>query len=512
MRTQGLLGRLAVCAFFGSSLAVVSCGDDDGGGGGDPATGGKASGGAGGRGGSTTGGFSTGGFSTGGVATGGTSPGGTAGEGAGAGPMPEAGTAGDAGGSDGSSGAPNMGGEAGLGGAGGQGGAPIIEGGTAGEDGGEGGQGGEGGAVALGDVYQIYVGCSDTSGTIQSYTLTRVGGTITPGPTYKAGSALTFGVLNADRDRLYVSHKSEGMITVFERDTTTGELDERSSVDVPYEPDDGSGGAGGTSSLNPGTQALAIDQTSSYLFAANFSASNVYTFELEGDGDVGDLVEEASDGTNPQHLLVNTSNRFLLAPYNGSDELAVYTIDDTDGSLTLTDPTLNLDAGTGPFHLAVHPSGDYVYSTNEDDGTITTYAFDDLDGAIDADETIDSPLPAGYTDDALPSEIVIDPDGQFAYVANRLEGGEEGAIVAFSIAQSGTGAGRLTPLATNAVVRSRGEVPRDIAISEDGAVLLAVNQDSDNLAVFNVNASGALGFVSSRAVCDQPYFIRIVTP
>ena len=430
----------------------------------------------------------------------------------GEGPTPEGGAGGTAGGATGDSGGPGAAGEA-PGGAGGIGGAPSGDGGVAGDS----ALGGSAGATALGDLYQVYVGCSDTNGTIQSYTLEPVSNVLTPGPAYTAGSALSHGALNAAGDRLYVSHKSEGLITVFDRDPATGALEERSSVDVPYDPNDsgtaGAGGEGGGSAgLNPGTQAIAVDQNSDYLFAANFSSSNVYVFELQADGDVAELVEATSEGTNAQHALVSTTNEFLVVPYTGSDEIAVYTIDDTDGSLTLVDDTVGVGAGTGPRHVAIHPTGDYVYSVNEDNGTITNFAFDDNEGTLELGETIASPVPSGFSGDALPSEIAIAPGGQFAYVVNRLEGEDEGAIAILSITQSGADAGQLTPLASNGVVATRGATPRDIALSTDGAVLLAVNQDSDSLAVFNVGATGGLGFVSLRTVCDNPYFVRIVTP
>jgi 6-phosphogluconolactonase len=344
-----------------------------------------------------------------------------------------------------------------------------------------------------------------------------VSNVLTPGPTYKAGSALSHGALNAAADRLYVSHKSEGLITTFGRDPATGALDDRGSVEVPYDPDDsGSAGAGGegggSAALNPGIQALAVDQNSDYLFAANFSASNVYVFELQSDGDIDGLVESTSEGANAQHALVSTTNEFLLVPYTGSDAIGVYAIDGTDGSLTLVDDAVSVGAGTGPRHVAIHPTGDYVYSINEDDGTISNFAFDDNEGTLELDETIDSPVPSGVAGDALPSEIVIDPAGEFAYVSNRLDGEDEGAIAILAITQSGAGAGQLAPLASNGIVSTGGATPRDIALSTDGAVLLAVNQGSDSLAVFNVSAQGTLGFVSLRAVCDNPYFVRIVTP
>jgi 6-phosphogluconolactonase (cycloisomerase 2 family) len=49
-----------------------------------------------------------------------------------------------------------------------------------------------------------------------------------------------------------------------------------------------------------------------------------------------------------------------------------------------------------------------------------------------------------------------------------------------------------------------------MAFTPDGDYLLVVNQDSNNLAVFTVNANGQLASLTSRTVCDSPVFVRAV--
>lgn len=507
MKTNaGLISRIALYALFGSSV-LAACGDDDGGGdspppatGGTAGAGGKASGGTPNAGKPGTGGVAP----TGGKAatTGGSETGGAPTEGG----APAGGTPGEGGAAGGEAPTSGAGGEIEVGGAGGAAGGAGGAGGAAGggAGGADAGEGGEGGAAEPTGDYHVYVGCSDTNGTIQVYTLARGTNVLTPGPSVTAGSALSAGDLHDDR--LYVTHKSEGLITTFGRNVTTGALEERDSIDVPYDPADGAGGAGGTSGLNPSTQSIMVDSAGERLYVANGASDNVYSFDIANSGDVGELLDDASNGDGPQQAYVVPLDNFLVVPYGGSDELAVYVVED-DGDLVLADSPTDLSADAGPRRVAVY--GDWLYSVNESDGSISYFAFDDADGSIVHDETIAIPPPAGFTGELNSSAIQIDPTGNFVYVASRTEGATEGSIAIFSIAQSGGNAGRLTSLATPNVA-ARGTQTRDIALSSDGDILIAANTGADNIAIFNVNSQGSLGFVSTRAVCDQPYFVKIV--
>jgi 6-phosphogluconolactonase len=502
MKTNaGLIPRLALYALFGSSV-LAACGDDDGGGSTPIATGGAAGSGGRAQGGTPSAGKS----STGGATpTGGRAPSG----GQGSGGTPEGGAPAQGGSSEGGAAggpeAPTSGAggefEGGAGGAAGEGGAALGGAGGAAQA----GAGGEGGAAELTGDYLIYVGCADTNGTIQAYSLARGTNVLTPGPTATAGSALSAGDLHDDR--LYVTHKSEGLITTFGVNLATGALDERDSIDVPFDPDDGAGGAGGTSGVNPSTQSIMVDSAGERLYVANDASDNVYTFDIANDGDVGELLDDASNGTGPHHAYVTQLDNFLIVPYTDSDEVAVYVIEE-DGDLILADAPAELDADTGPRRVAVHPNGNWLYSVNETDGSISYFAFDDADGSIVHDETVAIPRPAGYTGDMNSAAIQISENGSYLYVASPLDGSTPGSIAIFSIAQSGGSAGRLTPLASPTIAAG-GNQTRDIAFSGDGEVLVAANSGSDNISIFSVNVQGSLALVSTRAVCDQPYFVKI---
>jgi 6-phosphogluconolactonase len=507
MRTQtGLIGRFALYALLGSPIAFAACGDDDGGGGSSPTggTAGKGSGGTAGKGGSATvGGSSTGGASKGGSQSqgGNADPSGGAPPEAGGGGTPgEGGTAGEAGGAPG--GAPSEGGVSGAetsGGAGGMAGADA---------GGAAGAGGEAGAPVLADAYHVYVGCSDSKGTVQLYLLERSTNALTPSDSVQAGSALSAGAIGPDADRFYVSHESEGLITTLSRELDTGDLEVRSAEPVPYE---AAGGAGGSSGLNPGTHALRVHPSGDYLYAANFAASSVYAYQLQTDGDLGDLLDSAEDGENPDDVAISASGTHVLIPYSGSDDLGVYLVD-SDGDLNLVGTLLDFDAGDAPRVLSVHPNGRWVYSIDQNDNSVSMLTFDDNDGSIEITDTTDMTFPGGYTGDSEHSTIAIRKDGRFAYVGSSLDSSIDGSINIFTITPTGNTAGRLTLLASGGTVSSQGESLWDIAISDDDNLLVAVNRDDDNLVIFNMNVNGGLTYQQTRAVCDEPTFVRIVTP
>ena len=50
-------------------------------------------------------------------------------------------------------------------------------------------------------------------------------------------------------------------------------------------------------------------------------------------------------------------------------------------------------------------------------------------------------------------------------------------------------------------ISSGGKIPRDFDLTPDGRFLLAANQDSDSLCVFEIDAEGAL---HPRGCCDTP--------
>ncbi|MBN1612462.1 MAG: beta-propeller fold lactonase family protein [Polyangiaceae bacterium] len=508
------LGHWALIA--GALALFAACGSDDddnddvasGGSAGSAstATGGKATGGQSNTGGKATGGASTGGApGAAGVEQGGTAPeaGASTGGVPGAAGVEQGGTAPETGGSGTGGGSAAAG--AGAGGMPSAGAGPIAEA----------GQGGTG--VTPPTPLMLYVACADTTGSIQQYALDREAWAVTPVGTYTTGVSNSWATLNAAQDRMYVCSRTEGRITTLSRDTTTGALTVLGNpVSVPMQPP-GVGGEGGAPAVtNPATQVVALDPSEQYLLAANFNANYVYVYDLAGNRTVRSLVDSANDGLQSHQVVFVPGSRrgSVLVPYRGSDLIATYRFDASDGSLTLarTEPVDDddTDATTGPRHLVVHPTWhEGVYVLNEVAGTIDLFLYDDANGTLTPQSTVSS-VPPDYTSaDKFASEIAVAPSGDFVYVSNRYGTAAgvttEGSLGVFAVDVE---SGELSAIEFEG---SRGALPRHFMLSSDGKVLVVGNQNSNNIAVFSVDTqSGELTHQFTRDVCGTPFFVQLI--
>jgi 6-phosphogluconolactonase len=359
----------------------------------------------------------------------------------------------------------------------------------------------DGEAGAADPLDHLYIGCRDPLlGSIQHYRISTLTGAVSLIDTALANAEVSNTAWNAAKDILYVAHTDTGRISTFKRNTTTGSLTLQGAVTVPGSPIEAS---------NPATQTLEVDQTGKFLLAANYTANTVLVYPINPDGSVGTLVKSLSDGLNAHQTVLNNTNKFALVPYYGSNFIAVYDFDQATGILTPHTPltTVIPAADSGPRHLALHTNAKWLYAITENAGSIVFFNFDNATGALAHQATISS-LPATFVGAKKGgSEIEIDRTGKFLYVSNRLEETVNGILGAYSISQAD---GSLTPID---FYDTHGATPRHFSLSPEGNLLVVGNQSSANMSVFMVNAaSGALTYVATTAVCNVPFFARMVAP
>ena len=374
----------------------------------------------------------------------------------------------------------------------------------------------DGAAPAL---LHLYVGCADTTGTIQTYSLNSATAAITPLSTFVAGGAISNSAFNDSEDRFYVANMigSEAMLTTYSRNATTGALTSMGTpVPVPYSPPGSGGGVdggidGSAPATNAGPQTLTFDRGRHFVAVPNYYSGYVYIYGLAADGTVGSLISWDSAGSNAHNAAFTLNNNFVLVPYLGSNLIEVYAFNGSTGALTPVGSTTLPAANSGPRHVALHANGKWLYSINETAGgatspagTIDFFKVDQTAGTVVSSATFSVPLPAGYTGAKNGGEIEIAPSGSVLYVSMRLDSVAQGSIVAYSI-DATTGA--LTVIEQDS---SRGITPRQFSLSEDGQLLVVGNQTSNTIAWFRVDpASGALTFVNTRDVCASPRFARM---
>ena len=186
-------------------------------------------------------------------------------------------------------------------------------------------------------------------------------------------------------------------------------------------------------------------------------------------------------------LPIYPSNRYILVPDLGTDELAVFAFNRENGSLVQDQRSIRINPGSGPRHIAFHTGNRFLYLINELASTIITMKFDEKGCTFSPFHTM-SALPEGFSGSSASAAVRVHPSGKFLYASNR---GHDS--VSWFVIDGNTG--EPTPAGWES---TRGRTPRDFTISPDGRFLLAANQDSDSVVTFRVDErTGSLEYLRS---------------
>ncbi|MEH0517830.1 lactonase family protein [Streptomyces stelliscabiei] len=250
---------------------------------------------------------------------------------------------------------------------------------------------------------------------------------------------------------------------------------------------------------------LSVHPGGRWLLSANYGSGSVAVHPVEDSGALGertDLVVHSSpapgpgqDGPHAHQVLTSPDGGHVLAVDLGTDTVYTYRLDQSRGTLTEVSRA-RTRPGAGPRHLTFHPGGRYAYLANEVDNTVVVCAYDPGSGRLAPGD----PQPTGTGSGTnYPAQLVVTPDGAYAYLANR---GHD-SLTRYAVEADGA---RLRLLDT---VPVGGDFPRQIALSPDGGLLFAALQRSSAVSVFRVGSYGELRrasgpFASPVAVCALP--------
>ncbi len=242
--------------------------------------------------------------------------------------------------------------------------------------------------------------------------------------------------------------------------------------------------SGGTNPVH-----LSIDATGRYLAVANYGAGSVGLLPIAEDGQLGELIEvypqrgatgpHAREQTmsHPHDCPFDVAGQSLAVPDKGLDRVFVYRLDPDAGRLVPADvPSVASAPGAAPRHIAFHPTNRHAYAINELDSTVTAFDWDAANSRLTPRAT-QSSLPPDVTTPNTGAEIAVAPSGRFVYASNR---GHD-SIAVFAVSASD---GALTAVAWQP---SGGRTPRTFALTPDGNYLYAANQDSDSIVALAVD-------------------------
>ncbi|MGC1998472.1 MAG: lactonase family protein [Candidatus Acidiferrales bacterium] len=327
-------------------------------------------------------------------------------------------------------------------------------------------------------------------------------GTLTPPGLAAATADPSFLVVSPDRRFLYAINETDhfngqpaGGVSAFSIAPATGKLTLLNQV----------------SSLAPGPAYITLDRSGHYVLVANYDEGSVAVYRIMPDGKIGDSTAfvrhygssvnaERQKGPHAHSIAMSSDNRFAIVADLGLDELIVYPLDASQGTLG-TPRVIKTDPGVGPRHLTLASSGKFVYAINELKSSLTVYSYNASDGAMTPLQKI-STLPNNFHGENTAAEVVLDPTEKFLYASNR---GDDNSIAVFAVDPK---KGTLTAIE---YVPTGGKTPRNFAIDPSGQWLLAANQDSNNIVTFRINAkSGRLTPAGKSIEVNSPTIVDFV--
>jgi 6-phosphogluconolactonase len=253
---------------------------------------------------------------------------------------------------------------------------------------------------------------------------------------------------------------------------------------------------------------IAVDDSAGYLLVASYGDNRAQSYALMANGVVnGTPISDLSGPGNNAHAIVlspGNDHAFVTNTNPTPETISQYLFDASSGTLSGNTPA-TVDASgavpVGPRHLVFHPTLDIVYVVNEHSDSVTAWSYAATTGLLTEGATT-STLPGG-----MPSagntcaDIHITPDGKALYASNR---GDD-SLAMFSV----DAAGALTVVGHVATEQR----PREFEVTRDGRFVYAAGQDSDMLAAYRVEASGSLTPLSpaTYAVGNQPMWVLAVS-
>lgn len=258
---------------------------------------------------------------------------------------------------------------------------------------------------------------------------------------------------------------------------------------------------------------LIVDKTSKNVLVANFASGSVCVLPIDADGSLKEascVIQHEGSSVDPKRqagphahaVELSADNRYAFVPELGADKVMIYALDAARGKLT---PNANqlfvkVASGAGPRQLVMHPNGKFAYLINELNSTITAYAYDTDNGTLRELQTLPT-LPADFKEHSSCAEVQIHPSGRFLYGSNR----GHNSIVIYAIDQV---KGTMTLVGHES---TRGKIPRNFEVHPSGEFLAAANQDSDNVVMFRIDqATGKLTPTGSVVEAGTPICVRFM--
>jgi len=283
---------------------------------------------------------------------------------------------------------------------------------------------------------------------------------------------LTF---HPDRTMLYaIAREGRQGVVVAYGIAADGSLTLRNSQDIP----DG------------GAAHISVHPSGNFLLTAQYGAGSIALFKLNADGSLQEcsqtiqhkggsgVFENRQNKPHPHWVGFSPDGRFAFVPDLGLDQIVVYQVE-SDQALIKQVGQIDGIPGGGPRHMRFSVDGKYIFLLNELSLSVSTFGYDAETGAAELRSTTPTLSEAMKAKESFnsASEILVHPNGQFVYSANR---GHD-SVTAFQIDPA---TGRLYVTDIEPI---RGAWPRNINLDASGRWLLAAGAHSNTVTLFEID-------------------------
>lgn len=233
-----------------------------------------------------------------------------------------------------------------------------------------------------------------------------------------------------------------------------------------------------------------------FVLTANYTGGNVGLLKMDKRGHLSpvlDIDQHIGRGSTERQTAPHAHSVFfekneddIISCDLGTDALWFSSIDKkNDKLLPQNQRILKMKDGAGPRHLVLHPSENWIYVVNELDCTVSQVLK--LKVGNYALENSYSTLPKNFIGKNTCADIHITKDGKYLYASNR---GHD-SIAVFKVNEKN---GSLILIDNES---TKGEKPRNFAISPDERYILVANQATENIVCYKRDQnSGLLTYIS----------------
>jgi|GEM_PF-151822 len=254
---------------------------------------------------------------------------------------------------------------------------------------------------------------------------------------------------------------------------------------------------------------ISISPEEDFVILSNYSGGNLSVFKVspEGQLDFAQLIQHSGKSVNPDrqekpHVHSTTfdpEGKRLLVADLGTDKIYVYDFDPSKAEPLALSAEFAVTPGDGPRHLAFSQDGNEVLVVEEMTAILDVFAYDK--GVLTPKQRL-TLLDDGFDGSVGAAEIRFSPDGKQVYVSNR---GDANTISVFGKNASGE-------YVRVQNISSGGLMPRNFNLTVDGKYLLAANQASNDIVIFERDEfTGKLTQTLWKATVHKPVYLHRLT-